>query len=135
MLEMLLAKNTTIYHAEVPTALIHQEQEKHTTELHPGNPQEGSNKKRKATGKVHPELKKKCADGLLKVAKGVSLSAICKFCNISVAMLCANKQCCVLLMVGMCKKAEYNQAHTITMAQEVAHILELLDKAIKPMRN
>eukprot|EP00957_Ditylum_brightwellii_P060463 4591390-Ditylum_brightwellii.AAC.1 len=62
---MLLAKNTAIYHAKVSMALIPQEQKKRTTDFHSGNPQEGSNKNRKAVGKVNPEPKKKFTDGLL----------------------------------------------------------------------
>eukprot|EP00957_Ditylum_brightwellii_P118792 9060193-Ditylum_brightwellii.AAC.1 len=61
----------------------------------------------------------------------VSLKSVCSFCNTSVSALCNDHKCCMLHMLGMCKKTDCNWVHAPASDKEAAHILALLEKAVQ----
>ena len=140
MLEKMVAKDTTITHAEVPAALVV------TTPLTPTKPKrdrdftpvtpdddDGSERRkaRKRETKVHPLLQKHFPDNVLRKAPGVSLKQICKFCNTLVLQVCRDDKRCVLAMLSMCKNSWCTRDHTPATDAEAKHIKALLEKAIK----
>ena len=140
MLEKLVAKDTTITHAEVPAALIMvppgsptgQKRKSLANPVSPDEDHDGERKKPKRRDtNVHPRLQKHFPDNVLRVAKGVSLTQICKFCNTSVRQICRNDKRCVLAMLGMCKNSRCTRDHTPATDAEATRIEALLEKAIK----
>eukprot|EP00957_Ditylum_brightwellii_P196614 14980168-Ditylum_brightwellii.AAC.1 len=98
MQQMLVAKNTNIYHADVPAALVPKEKynkKKCSGEDCPGGDWELGGGDEKHThflscnpnNNIHPNIKTSFVNNLLKQVPNVTLSNMCKYCNTTVMTL------------------------------------------------
>eukprot|EP00957_Ditylum_brightwellii_P120217 9173039-Ditylum_brightwellii.AAC.1 len=63
MVEMLVVKNTAIYHAEVLAALIPQDMKKRSFDTMPSNPK-GAHRCKAPDQSIHKDIKKKFTNGI-----------------------------------------------------------------------
>lgn len=128
MKDKLVAKDMAISHAEVPSQLLPQKR-KREGEI----PAEGDKRGRAKESEpaVHPLIKAKFVDNVLRLAPGASLSEICKFSNTSVPILCRDTNRCILYMMGMCKSRTCQRRHQMASDTEANHVVQLLEKAIQ----
>jgi hypothetical protein len=139
---MLVAKNTNIYHAEIPAALI--PKDKTNNKKCPGGDCPGEDR---ALGRgdekgalfllynpsnnVHPKIKAKFIDGLLKQVSNITLSNIYTFCNTTVTALLPDDKHCALYMMGMCHCKKCDHKHKSDSDTKAEHTLTFLKKTMK----
>ena len=126
MLEKLVAKDTTITHAEVPAALTEpppagkRKPEDEPKVVTPDKDTSQTKKKQKLSN-VHLLLRQHIHDNVLRVAKGVSLSKLCKYSNTNVQSQCRDSNRCVLYMLGMCGNPKCSRQHAVATDEEANH--------------
>jgi len=138
MCDKLTAKDMSISHAEVPTALY---EDKPATEVKPGKrkAEEGVlkdpiDKKGKKTPlgplKIHPKLKEKIYDPIMKNNPSYSLTKLAKYSNTSLPAMALDKSKCLLHFFGKCTHPNCSRRHLEASDDEADHIINLLEKAI-----
>eukprot|EP00957_Ditylum_brightwellii_P175243 13341556-Ditylum_brightwellii.AAC.1 len=135
MLNMLVAKNTNIYHAKVSAALIPSAK---LPKKCPAEDLSGDSRSAKRprmalynpSNKVHPRIKTAFVDGVLKQVPNITLYYICLFCNTTVSALSPDYKMCTLYMMGMCHPKGCKHKHETASDAKAEHLFIILEKAV-----
>eukprot|EP00957_Ditylum_brightwellii_P037854 2862842-Ditylum_brightwellii.AAC.1 len=139
MLNMLVVKNTNIFHAKVPAALIPSAKLPKECPAGDLDGDKGSTKCPKMTPynpskKLHPKIKTAFVDRMLKQVPNVTLYNICHSCNTTITALLPDNKRCAQYMVGMCHQKRCECKHETVLDAEAEHVLKLPEKAVKILK-
>jgi hypothetical protein len=143
MADKVTAKDSNITHAEVPAAfLIDDDKRKRKREDAPaednrtpvtpkgndqGNPVTPSPDRKV---RVHPLIKEKIIDNVVKQNPNTPIRKICRFANTELSKLSKDPSKCVLGMLGSCRSRFCRRKHVAATDEEAKHMVMLLEKAI-----
>ena len=134
MCDKVTSKDMSISHAEVSTALYENATPtvtgKRRNEDGPKNPIEKKVKKTQSAAKIHPKLKEKIFDTIMRKNPSYSLTKLAKYCNTSLPALALDKSKCLLHFFGKCTLPQCTRKHVDASDEEADHLINLLEKAI-----
>ena len=141
MMDKITAKDCSITHAEVPSAFftptdtkkrkigdVEQPATPTRDRYNPAVPPVTPSPERQT--RVHPLLREKLLNNVMRVNPNMPIRKICTFCNTDLAKLSKDPSKCVLGMLGMCKSRFCRRRHLVASDAEAKHIVDLLEKAI-----
>jgi hypothetical protein len=144
MMDKITAKENNITHAEVPAAFFKKDTNKRKfddvadTPKNPNTPPPRRpllftppvTPSPPRPPRVHPLLKAKIVDNVLRKNPTISLSRIAKFCNTSLNNLSKDTSKCVLGFLGTCNSRYCRRRHMTATDAEADHMVLQLEKAI-----
>ena len=141
MMDKITAKECNITHAEVPVAFITTGESKKRkigevempstpTRDRPNNPIPPVTPSPERPTRVHPLLREKVINNVMRINPDMPLRKICTYCNTDLSKLSRDPSKCVLGMLGMCKSRFCRRRHLVANDAEAKHIINLLEKAI-----
>jgi hypothetical protein len=143
MMDKITAKESVITHAEVPAAFLTPKSSKRKSEeiTNPKDPTTPPRKQLNFTPppvtpspdrptRVHPVLREKLVNNVIRKNPHMSLTKIAKYCNTTLSALCKDTSKCVVGFLGMCNSRYCRRRHMVASDAEADHMIMQLEKAI-----
>ena len=143
MMDKITAKESNITHAEVPAAFLTPPSTKRKFDDMASPPTYPQTPPRRPllftpavtpspprTTRVHPLLRAKIVDNVIRKNPTMSLTRIAKFCNTSLNNLAKDTSKCVLGFLGTCTSKYCRRRHMVATDAEADHMVMQLEKAI-----
>ena len=143
MMDKIMAKESSISHAEVPAAFMTITPTKRKTGDSPHTPNTPPPRRQPLNftpapvtpspdipTRVHPILREKIVNNVLRKNPTLSLTKIAKYCNTILGNLSKDTSKCVLGFLGTCNSRFCRRRHMVASDSEADHMIMQLEKAI-----